>query len=124
MTRRGTDEELWAAIGDPTRRQVLDLLLARGEATASGLAAELPVTRQAVTKHLAVLERAGLIKGRRQGRELRFAVRAERLDEATQAMARIAARWDRRLLAIKRLAEAVHQEAQHHHHNHRTEQST
>ena len=55
------DDELWAAIGDPTRRRVLDLLLTGGPGTASGLSRELPVTRQAVAKHLAVLERAGLV---------------------------------------------------------------
>jgi hypothetical protein len=61
---RGADE-LWAAVADPTRRRLLDVLLARGEATATALAAELPVTRQGVAKHLAVLDRAGLVEGRR-----------------------------------------------------------
>jgi DNA-binding transcriptional ArsR family regulator len=59
MTRE-IDDELWAAIGDPTRRRVLDLLLTGGPGTASGLSRSLPVTRQAVAKHLTVLERAGL----------------------------------------------------------------
>ena len=59
-------DELWAAVGDPTRRRVLDVLLDRGEATATVVAGELPVTRQAVAKHLAVLDRAGLVEGRRQ----------------------------------------------------------
>jgi DNA-binding transcriptional ArsR family regulator len=70
------------------------------------VAAELPLTRQAVAKHLAVLARAGLVAGRREGREIRFAVRPERLDEATRAMSGQAARWDRRLRTIKRLAES------------------
>jgi ArsR family transcriptional regulator, cadmium/lead-responsive transcriptional repressor len=100
------DDALWAAAGDPTRRQVVDALLTLGEATATTLAAELPVTRQAVTKHLAVLDRAGLVDGRRDGREVLYAVRPERLDEVSQAMARISAAWDQRLAAIKRLAES------------------
>jgi DNA-binding transcriptional ArsR family regulator len=107
MSHRGEEgDELWAAVADPTRRRLLDALLAHGEATATTLASELPVTRQAVAKHLAVLDRAGLVEGRRQGREVRYAVRPERLDAATQGMARVSAQWDERLAAIKRLAEA------------------
>jgi DNA-binding transcriptional ArsR family regulator len=100
-------DALWSAVGDPTRRRVLDVLLDRGEATATMLAGELPVTRQAVTKHLLVLDRAGLVEGRRQGREMRYAVRAERLDVAARSMAQVAAEWDTRLAAIKRIAEAA-----------------
>jgi DNA-binding transcriptional ArsR family regulator len=100
-------DELWAAVGDPTRRRVLDVLLDRGEATATILAAELPVTRQAVAKHLVVLDRAGLVAGRRQGREVRYAVRPQRLDAARRSMAQVAAEWDARLAAIKRIAEAA-----------------
>jgi DNA-binding transcriptional ArsR family regulator len=105
---RSSDEidELWAAVAEPTRRRLLDVLLAHGEATATTLAGELPVTRQAVAKHLAVLDRAGLVEGRRQGREVRYAVRPERLDAATQWMTRVASEWDGRLAAIKRLAES------------------
>lgn len=55
------DDELWAAIGDPTRRRLLDLLLADGSGTATSLSGHLPVTRQAVAKHLGVLERAELV---------------------------------------------------------------
>jgi ArsR family transcriptional regulator, cadmium/lead-responsive transcriptional repressor len=107
MSRRGEEgDELWAAVADPTRRRLLDALLAHGEATATTLARELPVTRQAVAKHLAFLDRAGLVEGRRRGREVRYAVRPDRLDAATQGMARVAAQWDQRLAAIKRLAEA------------------
>jgi DNA-binding transcriptional ArsR family regulator len=107
MSQRGDEaDELWAAVADPTRRRLLDVLLAHGEATATTLAGELPVTRQAVAKHLAVLDRAGLVEGRRQGREVRYAVRPERLDAATQWMTRVASEWDDRLTAIKRLAES------------------
>jgi DNA-binding transcriptional ArsR family regulator len=106
--RRGGDDvdELWAAVADPTRRRLLDALLARGEATATTLAGDLPVTRQAVAKHLAVLERAGLVDSRRLGREVRYAIRPERLDAATEGLARVAAEWEDRLGAIKRLAES------------------
>jgi ArsR family transcriptional regulator, cadmium/lead-responsive transcriptional repressor len=100
-------DALWAAVGDPTRRQLLDALLTLGEATATTLAGNLPVTRQAVTKHLTVLDRAGLVDGRRQGREVLYTVRPDRLDDVAQAMARIAETWDRRLASIKRLAESA-----------------
>ena len=100
-------DELWSAVGDPTRRRLLDVLLARGEASATVLAGELPVTRQAVAKHLAVLDRAGLVEGRRQGREVRYAVRPQQLDAAARSMAQVAAEWDARLAAIKRIAEAA-----------------
>ena len=100
-------DELWSAVGDPTRRRVLDVLLNRGEATATTLAGELPVSRQAVAKHLVVLDRAGLVEGRRRGREVRYAVRPERLDVAARSMAQVAAQWDTRLEAIKRIAEAA-----------------
>jgi DNA-binding transcriptional ArsR family regulator len=99
-------DELWSAVADPTRRRLLDGLLAHGEASATTLAAELPITRQAVAKHLAVLERAGLVERRRSGRELRYAVRPARLDAATRWMSRVAAEWGDRLEAIKRLAES------------------
>jgi len=103
-------DELWSAVGDPTRRRVLDVLLDRGEATATVLAGELPVTRQAVAKHLAVLDRAGLVEGRKRGREMRYAIRPQRLTAATRSMAQVAAEWDARLLAIKRIAESVARE--------------
>jgi ArsR family transcriptional regulator, cadmium/lead-responsive transcriptional repressor len=106
----GEVDALWAAVADPTRRRLLDVLLAQREATATTLARELPVTRQAVAKHLAVLDRAGLVEGGRQGREVRYVVRPERLDAAARSMARVAAQWDERLSAIKRIAEAAARE--------------
>ena len=108
--RAQADDELWSAIADPSRREVLDLLVSNGEVTASWLAGRVPFSRQAVSKHLAVLERAGLISRRKQGREVLCQVRAERLDQAARAMAEVAARWDRRLAMIKQLAEAAHAE--------------
>jgi DNA-binding transcriptional ArsR family regulator len=106
-----TDEELWSAIADPSRRQVLDLLVSNGGVSASWLAGRVPFSRQAVAKHLVVLERAGLISRRKQGREVIYQVEADRLDQAARAMAELAAQWDRRLAAIKRLAEAAHAES-------------
>lgn len=100
------EEQLVEAIADASRRRVLDLLLARGDLTPTAMAAELPFTRQAVAKHLAVLDRAGLVEGSRQGREVRYSVRPEHLDVAVRAMAKVAARWDQRLEAIKRTAES------------------
>ena len=106
MTGEGEEaDQLWAAIADPTRQQLLDLLLASGDATATALAQDLPITRQGIAKHLAILQRAGLVEATRTGREVRFTVREDRLDQATQRMAQILARWDARLVAIKRIAE-------------------
>ena len=106
-----TDDELWSAISDPSRRRVLDLLVSNGEASASWLARRVPFSRQAVSKHLAVLERAGLISRRKQGREVLYQIQAGRLDQATRAMAQLASQWDRRLGTIKRRAETAHAES-------------
>ena len=106
-----TDDELWSAIADPSRRRVLDLLVSNGEASASWLARRVPFSRQAVSKHLAVLEQAGLISRRKQGREVLYQIQAGRLDQATRAMAQLASQWDRRLGTIKRLAETAHAES-------------
>jgi DNA-binding transcriptional ArsR family regulator len=105
------DDELWSAIGDPSRRQVLDLIVSHGDVSASWLAGQVPFSRQAVAKHLAVLEQAGLVSRRKHGREVLYQVQAGRLDQAARAMADQAAQWDRRLATIKRLAEAAHEQA-------------
>ena len=109
---RGQDEraQLWAAIADPTRRRLVDAILTRGEATASDLASDQPITRQAIAKHLAVLEAAGLLERHKLGREVRFAVRPDRLDVAARWMAQVATEWDARLTHIKRLAEVTAEE--------------
>jgi len=105
------DDELWAAIADPSRRRVLDLLVQRGEASASTLAGQVPFSRQAVSKHLVVLQQAGLISRRKLGREVLYHVDGPRLDQATRALAGVAREWDQRLATIKRLAEAAHEQA-------------
>jgi ArsR family transcriptional regulator, cadmium/lead-responsive transcriptional repressor len=107
MTSEAEDaDRLWAAIGDPRRQQLLDRILASGVATATALARDLPITRQGIAKHLAVLERAGLVQATRTGREVRYAIQQDRLDQATRYMAQVLATWDERLAAIKRIAEA------------------
>ena len=105
--RRGVVDNVIAALADPMRRQLLDLLATQGEATATRLAERLPVSRQAVVKHLAVLDAAGLVSGRRVGREVRYAVRAAALDATARWMAALASDWDRRLANIKRVAETA-----------------
>jgi DNA-binding transcriptional ArsR family regulator len=96
---------VFAALADPTRRSVLTRLAARGSASATALARELPVTRQAVVQHLAVLDAAGLTRAQRHGREVRHEVRPEALTGAARWMTTIAGQWDERLAAIAALAE-------------------
>ena len=108
--RRGaveTVDSVLVALADPTRRQLLEVLAAQGEATATTVAERLPVSRQAVVKHLAVLDAAGLVSGSRVGREVRYSVRPAALGATARWMAALAADWDRRLANIKRVAEAA-----------------
>ncbi len=104
-------DSVLAALADPTRRELLGLLGALGEATATTLAGRVPVSRQAVVKRLAVLDAAGLVSGRRVGREVRYAVRPAALDATARWMAALAADWDRRLANIKRVAEAAERDS-------------
>ena len=101
------DDELWSAIGDPTRRRLLDLLLVEGTGTATSLSDRLPVTRQAVAKHLAVLDRAGLVHGTAAGRERRYQVDDDQLARAAAQLAQVGSSWDGRLRRIKRIAEQL-----------------
>jgi DNA-binding transcriptional ArsR family regulator len=100
-------EEVLGALADPTRRELLERLSVHGRATATTLAQELPISRQAVVQHLAVLDAVGLVKGQRFGKENRFVVRPERLTEAASWMNVLAARWDQRLAVIRELAEVA-----------------
>jgi DNA-binding transcriptional ArsR family regulator len=93
-------------MADPTRRELLDTLAADGPATASTLAAGLPISRQAVVKHLAILTRAGLVTSSKHGRDVRFVVETERLAQTARWMEGLAADWDARLATIKQIAEA------------------
>ena len=104
------DDDLWSAVGDPTRRRMLDQLLQDGMGTATSLSEHLPVTRQAVTKHLVVLDRVGLVHGTAAGRERQFRVDQAQLARAVAQLADVGATWDSRLQRIKRLAETIQSE--------------
>ncbi|MFI8454544.1 ArsR/SmtB family transcription factor [Kitasatospora sp. NPDC085464] len=101
------DDELWSAVGDPIRRRMLDLLLTGGGGTATTLSDQLPVTRQAVAKHLGVLGRVGLVHDTPSGRERRYEVDEAQLARAVAQLSSVGAAWDARLHRIKRIAEAV-----------------
>jgi DNA-binding transcriptional ArsR family regulator len=101
------DDDLWSAVGDPTRRRMLDLLLTDGGGTATGLSQQLPVTRQAVAKHLGVLDRAGLVHVTQSGRERRYEVDEVQLARAVAQLSSVGATWDARLHRIKRIAETI-----------------
>ncbi|MGP4028846.1 ArsR/SmtB family transcription factor [Actinomadura sp. 3N407] len=101
------DDDLWSAVGDPTRRRLLDLLLADGNGTATSLSERLPVTRQAVAKHLAMLDRVGLVHASSAGRERRYRVDEAQLARAVAQLSSVGAAWDARLRRIKEIAEAI-----------------
>ncbi|RIQ32553.1 ArsR/SmtB family transcription factor [Jiangella rhizosphaerae] len=106
------DDELWSAVGDPTRRRILDLLLADGGGTATTLSERLPVTRQAVAKHLGVLDRVGLVHAMPSGRERRYDVDEAQLARAVAQLTAVGATWDARLNRIKRISEAIQRRRQ------------
>ncbi len=92
---------VFAALADPTRRQVVQMLSPGTTVTASALARELPITRQAVAKHLAALDQAGLVAGERRGRETHYHLTPDPLAEAAGWMAGVGAQWDGRLEALR-----------------------
>jgi DNA-binding transcriptional ArsR family regulator len=97
---------VFAALGDDTRWSVL-AALGEGDASASALAARLPVSRQAIAKHLAVLEEVGLVEPVRVGREVRYRVLGSQLRATAVRLDAIGAEWDRRLAAIREIAEGL-----------------
>jgi predicted ArsR family transcriptional regulator len=101
------DDDLWSAVGDPTRRRLLDLLLIEGTGTATTLSERLPVTRQAVAKHLVVLDRVGLVRGSSAGREKHYRVDELQLSRAVAQLTEVGEAWDSRLRRIKRIAETI-----------------
>ena len=94
--------EVFNALGDPTRRHIVESL-SRQEASATQLAAELPVTRQAVAKHLTALREAGLVESRRAGRETLYQLNADPLEAAAAWIVRVGGEWDKRLARLERL---------------------
>lgn len=101
------DDQLWSALGDPIRRQVLDILVAEGAATSTGLGERLPVTRQAVAKHLVVLHRAGLVHAESVGREKHYRIDDAQFSRAVAQLNAVGRTWDARLGRIRKLAEAL-----------------
>lgn len=98
--------DLFAALADPTRRQLLDRLSTDGPLSATDLARESPVSRQAVAKHLGTLSAAGLVRPERRGREVLYGVSPARLADASRWLADIGSKWDDRLSALsERLAD-------------------
>ena len=98
---------VFAALADPTRRTVMREVSTRGSATATELALPLGVTRQAVAKHLGVLDRVGLVHVTPAGRERRYRVDDAQLARAVAQLADVGATWDARLRRIKRIAESI-----------------
>ncbi|WP_245993945.1 ArsR/SmtB family transcription factor [Nocardioides immobilis] len=107
VTNAAIDDDLWSAVGDPTRRRMLDLLLASGSGTSTSLSEQLPVSRQAVAKHLAVLERVGLTRVTPSGRERLYHVDEAQLARAVAQLSAVGEAWDARLARIKRIAETI-----------------
>jgi DNA-binding transcriptional ArsR family regulator len=93
--------DVFSALGDPNRRHLLEAL-AQHEASATELASGLPVTRQAVAKHLAALREAGLVESRRAGRETLYSLNAAPLEDAVAWIVRVGGEWDTRLDALRR----------------------
>ncbi|MCB7135818.1 ArsR/SmtB family transcription factor [Cellulosimicrobium marinum] len=101
----GSLTPVFAALADDTRWRILTEV-GRADLSASALAEVLPVSRQAIAKHLAVLAEAGLVEPVPVGREVRYRALGARLAETARALDTIGAAWDRRLAAIKRIAES------------------
>jgi ArsR family transcriptional regulator, cadmium/lead-responsive transcriptional repressor len=95
---------VFSALADPTRREVVRSLAAQPGLTASHLAGELPMTRQAVAKHLNALSGAGLVQARREGRETRYTLTPAPLAEAIDWMTAVGAQWDDRLARLAQRA--------------------
>ena len=109
---RAQAEEVLSALSDPTRQALLSILAERGEATATSISPELSISRQAVSKHLQVLGEAGLVRSRRQGREVRFRIRPEPLHKTATWLRDLAVMWEVRLRRIKSIAEEAEGEGE------------
>jgi len=96
---------VFTALADPRRREVLEVVASAGAITATAVADQLTISRQAVAKHLAVLTEAGLVLSSKRGREVRFEVSPAPLEQTAVWLQRQASAWDRQLAALKRRAE-------------------
>jgi DNA-binding transcriptional ArsR family regulator len=94
--------DVFAALADPTRREIVERLAHDGPQTPTTLAAGLPITRQAVAKHLHALDTAGLVAPARAGREVRYRLTPAPLTDAAGWMAGVGAEWDERLARLQR----------------------
>lgn len=97
-----TPDRTFAALADPTRRSLFEDLARTGPATATDLARDRPISRQAVAKHLGVLRDAGLVTVERAGREARFSADPDGLDDLTRWVEDVGRAWDRRLDRLQR----------------------
>lgn len=102
----GEISAVFSALGDPTRLQVVARLAAEGPLTVSALADGAVISRQAISKHLRVLDEAGIIRGHRDGRSRVWELDPDRLDEARRAVEVISRRWDESLRRLQLLVEA------------------
>ena len=93
---------VFSALSDPRRRALLAAIAQQPQSTATELAAELPISRQAVLKHLSALAGAGLLDRERDGREVRYRLTPEPLSEAVSWMAEVGGQWDERLATLGR----------------------
>jgi DNA-binding transcriptional ArsR family regulator len=99
------DARVFAALADPTRRDLLVNLAEHSPKTATQLAEEYPITRQGILKHLRILEDARLVAVHQQGREKRYTLTPEPLSNIDEWIKQISAKWDERLLRLKTLLE-------------------
>lgn len=107
-------EAVFAALADPTRRSVMQHISAHGEASASELATHLPISRQAIAKHLTALSEAGLVSAKRAGRQVRYRLTPEPMSDAMGWMAKVGAQWDDRLQALQRVIEGPKKQGRNH----------
>jgi len=101
MVSEQHQQSLFAALADPMRRRLLIHLAEHSPKTASQLAQDYPITRQGILKHLTILEEAGLVAVHQEGREKRYTLTPEPLEELEQWIQDIGAKWDERLLRLK-----------------------
>jgi DNA-binding transcriptional ArsR family regulator len=100
-SRPDASEAVFSALADPTRRSLMTRLSKNGPATASDLAREMPISRQAIAKHFVALEAAGLVTGERVGRKHRYRLTPGPLTDAMSWMAGVGAAWDDRLSRLR-----------------------